>query len=81
MSASDGFVSAFPVIRALAFSVLATGAPHAPVQPIVVHLSPTQTCVATDISYLYSGGVQSLTITGLVCAADLIFANNFEVTK
>lgn len=62
------------MIRALAFSVLTT-APHAPVQPIVVHLSPTQTCPAESMVWDANG----LTIIGLACAGDLVFANGFEL--
>lgn len=67
------------MIRALAFSVLTTAAP----QPVgvTVHLSPTQTCQATAAQFDLTATSTGLTITGLACAGDLVFANNFEVTK
>jgi hypothetical protein len=59
------------MIRSLAFSVLTTAAPV----PIVVHLSPTQTCPAESMQWDANG----LTIIGLACAGDLVFYNGFEL--
>jgi hypothetical protein len=62
----------FGSVRAQSFTVRSVASP----QPqITVHLSPTLVCVADAAAW---GIGSSVTITGLVCPADKVFANGFE---
>lgn len=70
------------MIRALAFSVLATGAQHAPVAPLTVILQSVDgssvTCPAQSQSFDLVNGQSTLTVVGLACVSDSIFKNGFE---
>ena len=67
------------MIRALAFTVATTLAPHAPQSPpLTIHLSPTLACVADAAAFNLTAGGTDVVIAGLVCPVDKVFANGFE---
>lgn len=66
----------FGSVRAQSFTVRSVAAS----QPqITVHLSPTQTCIADRQTFDLVNGVSVLTIVGMVCPGDKVFADGFEV--
>lgn len=70
------------MIRAIAFSVLATGAPHAPITVILQSVDGSSvTCPAQSQTFDLVIGRSTLTVIGLACVSDSIFRNSFEVSR